>query len=486
MKYEILRMDYIHKHKYGAEVLSDFNINLFRQEFLVLLVRNSTESDCIRDIILGLRTPDRGNVFIDDHETSILDCANSLGIFGIFRKSHLVQTMNIAENIFSLTPIKHPFEFINAKSSYIKTACLLHDIGLSHISPYSLVSELDLLTCHMIEIVKAASQGCRILILDNIAEFYSDHNFITLKLILKQLKENGISVIMLTNKYYDILKAADRVSVVREGMVVSTVPKESISKKYLTDLSAGYHIQDIKGTPTINMPDANVIFTFENFSIQDFICNGTLEISKGETVMFFMPEWDLGVQFENVFLGTTSYSGVLKLLDKPVTLHDISDLINERIALIRKDAGFSDLFYNLSLKENLTIMVGQQSSSGLKNFRSKNYLFKKVIKFMELEQLAYSQKFAFQLPKMDNLTKLKITIAKWLCIDPKIFIFSFPELYLDDTNIKEFKDIVRKLNDTGIPVVIISVNMRFLLQLDGRLLIIENQQIQPFYAKTNL
>jgi ABC-type sugar transport system ATPase subunit len=473
MKYEILRAENICKQLKEKEILLNLNLNLFLGEMLGLLVRNSTERHSIRDILLGKIVPDNGTLYIDDQEVTLKSFSEKHGIFGIYAISNLVHSMNIMDNMFALNPYKNIFEPVRYKEWFPKTLDLLSSFGLSSLSPYTLVQKLDLPTRHIIEILKAIAAGCKILILDNIINHYSEKDSKTLRIVLKQCLNRGLSIIYISNKHNSILQSADRVTITRDGSAVATVPNEQISKKLLTDLSAGYSVFEIK-EPTWSKNHITT-FSWQDVLISNIPNSISFKVAYGELISLYLSEWEYGVSIADVFYGNYQYTGQMLICDKPISIKSIRDTIHHRIAIVREYLNPNETFDNMSIIDNVTIMINPYPHifSGLFQKRITQYFYKKALNDMGISSLLENKNAEDNLPSnISRMSQLKILTAKWLCTNPKVILFLYPELCLNDISINEFRSILKSISENGISIIVMSTNIYFLQQIGKNIVVV--------------
>lgn len=481
MKKEVLRVEHMYKKTQGNKLLYNINLNLFEGEILGIIVRNSSEKNALLNVLTGNIQKDSGTLYINDTETNITSKlkAKKLGVYCVYKKAQLIPSMNIAENIFVIREGSYFKGHINKKFINTETKDLLHQVGLDNISPSMLCNNLCLSQIHTIEIIKATSLNAKILIIDNITGQYSEKEISNLKKLLLLKKLSGISIIFLTNKYSNLLSIADRVTVIRNGTTVSTLYKNEINKDIIISLLAGYCVNNIAATKTARKNIGNIVLSLNNITNSSGITNINLSLRKREVLGLFESDCESGLSIANTIFGENPYTGDIIINNKIVKIKKNKDAVKYGVGFIRESDQFNGIFYNMSLIDNVTLIMNKHlyHFMGFENKRIKKYTFNKVLKLLNCSELINSIGDSSRLPHLNKSTQMKILIAKWLCINPKILIFHNPYLSFDDLTIKDFKEMINTISNIGISIIIISSNMSNLLQVSDRVIVLEEGHI---------
>lgn len=479
MKKEILRLEHIYKKTQGDKLLYNINLNLLEGEILGVIVRSSSERNALLNILTGSSQNDSGFIYVDDVETNITSKLNAknLGIYCVYKKNELIPSISIAENIFVIREGSYLKGYINKKLIETETQDILNKSGLNNISSSMLCNNLNLAKIHTIEIIKATSLNAKILIIDNITGQYSQKEIENLKKLLLRKKLTGLSIIFLTNKYSNLLDIADRVTVMRNGTTVSTLYKEQVTKETIISLLAGYRVNDILVTPRRKIGD--VVLSLEHISTKLGLHDISITLRKGEVLGLFESDWEYGVTLANAMFGTTRYTGNIIIDGKNVIINSTKKAINNGIGLIKENDKSNGIFYNMSLMDNVTIMMNKRlyHLCGFENKRIKSYTFKRTLQLLHCSHLISDIGDTDRLPHLSKSTQMKIMMAKWLCTNPKVLILINPYLSFDDLTINDFKQLIDDICNIGVSIIIISSNMSNLLQVSDRIVVLEDGRL---------
>lgn len=479
MKKEILRLEHIYKKSQEDKLLYNINLNLFEGEILGVIVRSSSERNALLNILTGSSQKDSGVIYVNDIETNITSKLNAkkLGIYCVYKKAELIPSISIAENIFVIREGSYLKGYINKKLIDTKTQDILNQAGLTNISSSMLCNNLSLAEIHIIEIIKATSLNAKIVIIDDITGQYSQKEIEKLKKLLVKKKLTGISIIFLTNKYSNLLDIADRVTVMRNGTTVSTLYKEQVTKETIVSLLAGYCVNDIIINRQRKIGD--IVLSLEHISTKSGLHDINMTLRKGEVLGLFESDWEYGVTLANAMFGTTRYTGNIIINGKKVIINSTKEAINNGIGLIKENDKSNGIFYNMSLMDNITIMMNKRlyRLCTFENKRIKTYAFKRTLELLHCSHLIDDIGDGNRLPHLSKSTQMKIIMAKWLCANPKILILINPYLSFDDLTINDFKQLLDDICNVGVSIIIISTNMSNLIQVSDRIVVLEDGRL---------
>lgn len=220
----ILQVHGLSKSFLGVKALDDVQLNLRRGEVHALMGENGAGKSTFMKILIGLLTPDAGEVLFEGNDLKHSDVNDALtqGISMIHQEILIVPELTVAQNIFLGRESTQWFSsWLNDRDINQKAETLLKQIGLQ-VSPNTKMKYLSVAEMQMVEIAKAISNNAKVIIMDEPTSAISDKEVATLFAIIKDLKTKGVSVIYISHKMDEIYQIADTITVLRDGKYIGT------------------------------------------------------------------------------------------------------------------------------------------------------------------------------------------------------------------------------------------------------------------------
>lgn len=231
-----------------GEVVANKNINLNvkQGEILALLGENGSGKTTLMNILSGIYKQDSGKIFIDGKEVVINSPEDSkkLGIGMVHQHFKLIESFSAADNIWiGRNDSKHfsASDVFLKKSRYAEIENIAMKFGFK-IDPRKKVSNMSVSEKQTIEIIKVLYYGAKTIILDEPTAVLTVQEIQKLFDILRKMKENGHSVIIITHKLNEVMEISDRVMVMRKGEYIDTVDSKKTSEQELTYLMVGHKV----------------------------------------------------------------------------------------------------------------------------------------------------------------------------------------------------------------------------------------------------
>jgi simple sugar transport system ATP-binding protein len=238
----VLELRGITKRYPGVVASDDVRFDLRRGEVHALLGENGAGKSTLMNILYGLTAPDEGEILVDGRRVEIaspLD-AIALGIGMVHQHFMLIPVMTVAENIvLAVEPTKGPM--IDHAEAAARVKAISDRYGLA-VDPDALVEDVTVGMQQRVEILKALYRGADILILDEPTAVLTPQEAIELFGIIRSLQADGKSIIFITHKLNEVLEIADRITVLRRGKTIETVPREGATQESLARAMVGREV----------------------------------------------------------------------------------------------------------------------------------------------------------------------------------------------------------------------------------------------------
>ncbi len=262
----LLELRGITKRFPGVVANDHVDFELRKGEVHALLGENGAGKSTLMNILYGLYTPDEGEIRMNGKQVSVHSPreAIDLGVGMVHQHFMLIPVMTVAENIvLGMEPHNGPF--IDLRSAEKRVGELSQQFGLA-VRPEARVESISVGQQQRAEILKALFRGADILILDEPTAVLTPQEAGELFAIIESLKADGKSIIFITHKLNEVLEVADRITVLRRGKTVGTVPKEGATESGLAQLMVGREVllrvekpPATIGKPLLIVEDLNVL-----------------------------------------------------------------------------------------------------------------------------------------------------------------------------------------------------------------------------------
>ena len=478
MAEHILKMSGIHKSFSGVKVLNDVSFKLEKGEIHALVGGNGAGKSTLMKIMTGVYTKDAGTIEIDGKEVDIrgITAAKRSGISMIFQELSLVQSLTVAENMFLNDEIKKGV-FRDTKAMDQKAGEVLKTLGID-LEPNTVVSSLSVGMSQMVEIAKAISKGARILVLDEPTAALSDSETVQLFAMMQQLKENGVSMVYISHRMNEILSIADRVTVLKDGAVVTTkeVSELTLSKlvSYMMGTEEGSNrFEWVERSYDTEAPD---LLKVEHLKINDKIDDISFSVKPGEIVGFAGLMGSGRTEILETLFGLRKKKGGKVWLDgKEITCRNTTEAVKHGFALIPEDRRKQGLVLMHTVKANAVLSIVHRLKKG-----------KIFCDDKKLEQMVEENVRSLSV-KTDGINKViqllsggnqqKVVIAKWLNAQPRVMMFDEPTAGVDIGAKSEVIKITRDFADAGNAVVFVSSELAELMAVCDKIITIFDGKI---------
>jgi ribose transport system ATP-binding protein len=466
----VLEVKGIDKSFPGTKALSGVNFQLRKGEIHAVVGENGAGKSTLMNVIDGVYTPDAGQIFINGRPVEIKDplAAQRLGIGFVHQEIALCPDVTVAENLYMASINASKAWLVNYRELYAKTARALE--SLHPIEAHKKVGELSISNQQVVEIAKALTLDCRILILDEPTAVLTESETEALFDIMKKLRDQGISIIYISHRMAEVFGQCDRVSVLRDGQYIGTYEVAQTTSTAVVNKMVGREIGDLypkkAGPPA---PDAEVLLQVRGFTNQGRFHDISFELFKGEILGFSGLVGAGRSELAKAICGLyPKKSGELIFKGRPLEVRSYEDAIGQGIVYLTEDRKTEGLFLEMPISNNIAAMdLRQVSTRGLIDGKRIQALANRLsaklnIKYHSLLQLVSS---------LSGGNQQKVLIAKLLSINPAVIIMDEPTRGIDVGAKSEIHRLLRELAGQGIGVIMISSELPEVIGMCDRVLV---------------
>lgn len=477
----LLEMKGINKSFPGVKVLSDVQLNLKSGELVALMGENGAGKSTLMKILGGIYERDAGTIIVkgETQEKMTPDIASSRGIAIIHQEMNLIPHLSVMENIFLGREYTYGKSgFVNWRKMRQETKRWLDQLAIK-LDPDTLVGDLSVGQQQMIEITKALSMQADILVLDEPTAALTNREIDALFDMIASLKEKGVGMIYISHRMEEIFQVSDRITVLRDGQYVGTVETAETNLDELVKMMVGREITD--RFPKAEVQLGGERLRVENLNVKDKLSNISFSIKSGEIVGVAGLMGAGRTELAKALFGLEKVREGQILVDgKPVRVTRPIDAISAGIALVTEDRKEEGLVLSLSVRENISLPNLQKVSSlGVMKPRDEQVLSNDAIQRLFIKTAGGEQIVG----SLSGGNQQKVVIGKWLAKKPKILILDEPTRGVDIGAKKEIYDIMNRLAQDGVAILMISSELPEVLGMSDRVLVMHEGRITGEFTR---
>ena len=470
----LVQLKKINKSFPGVRVLEDISVDFYPGKVHVLLGENGAGKSTIIKIISGIYYPDSGEVLVDgevQHFTNIKQ-SQKLGISVIHQELSVIEDLTVFENVFLGREIKKA-GIVDAKAMIKETRKLLKNIGIN-LDPKAYVRDLNNGEKQMVEIIRAVSQNSRLVIMDEPTSSLSDHEVESLFNVIRKLREDNVAIIYISHRLKEIMAMGDTVTVLRDGVVVNTLPVKEVTEDQLVTMMVGREITNYYYKPE-RRKEGKVVLEARNMTREGAFRDVSFKLYEGEILGVSGLIGAGRTEVMRAIFGADKYdSGECIIYDKQRKPRTPREIINLGVGLIPEDRREQGLLLGKSVKDNTTLAsIYVNSKHGFIDF-----LWEKK------ESLSYIDKLKIKTPSEKTITRnlsggnqQKVVIAKWLLAQSKILIMDEPTRGIDVNAKAEIYQLMKTFVENGGSIILVSSELPEVIGCSNRILVMREGMI---------
>ncbi|PEC56583.1 sugar ABC transporter ATP-binding protein [Bacillus cereus] len=446
-------------------VLKEVNLQVERGEIYALVGGNGAGKSTLMKILTGLYSYDSGEMYVKGMRKQFVNPkeAHGEGIYLIPQEPLIFPHMTIEENIYIGLKGKK-------KELKVKIQQLIESLGWD-IDLKELGGSLSIAQQQLVEIVRGLIREAEILILDEPTSTLTTHEIKSLFVLMKNLQEKGIGMIYITHRFPEIFEIANKVAILRDGMIISQGDVCNYTYDMLMEglLPQGYKqeeerekVQETKETKKILEVTDVTSHAFENISFT---------VHAGEIVGIAGIVGSGRTELAESILGLKSIkSGSILLEGKSIDSCSLHKRLREGLVYVPEDRARNGIFSIASVKENMTAACLHQNCRFFINQEKESALVKSYIEQFRIVVRSMDEVLA----SLSGGNQQKVVLAKYLACNPKIIILDEPTRGIDAKARLELYETIEKMKREGLAILLISSDVEEIVQLVNRVYVMRN------------
>ena len=340
----------------GVLALDNIRFSLKRSSVHAIIGENGAGKSTFMKILLGMHKPNGGTMRLKGEEFAPSSPAEALskGVSMIHQEISLVPSMSIAENIWIGREKQFTVNgFVSRKKLTQKTKEILENLKV-RLDPWIEVGKLSIAHMQLVEIARALSYNSDIIIMDEPTSALTKSEVDTLYSIIRDLVEQGKSIIFISHKLDEIYAICDEVTVFRDGTYISTDPVGNISREELVTRMVGRELKNM--FPKEEVAIGEVILEVKNLTRKSFFKNISFSVRRGEILGFSGLMGAGRTEIMQALFGIEAYdSGSVFLNGEEKVIKNTRKAIHNRMAMVTEDRLRKGVIHKLSVKYNITL-----------------------------------------------------------------------------------------------------------------------------------
>ena len=480
----LLELAGVRKRFAGSVALDDVNFDLRLGEVHVLFGENGAGKSTLINVITGNVSPDTGEYRLAGalvpHMTPRL--ARDSGLASVFQEFSLAPDLDVAENLF-LGREPNRGTFLNARAMRRAASEFLARLRFD-VPAEALVARLSRAERQMVEIAKALMDPkARIVIFDDPTASLTDADAEKLFAIIADLKARGVGVIYVSHRMREIRQLADRITVLRGGRLVATVPADGVTESQLVELMVGRPIGDLY--PAIRQRPAEIRLAVEGLSSKDGRVRAvSLNVRAGEVVglagLVGCGKGEVG----RLVFGLDAIASGRVTIDGHAVRPAPRAMLRAGVCYFPADRGRDGLALNRPALENAsasTLDLGAIGGGGLLRLREEARRVHSVLQRLSVRPLAPKRPVV----QFSGGNRQKIMLARGLMRNIRVYLFDEPTVGIDIGAKAEIYALVRDLTEAGAAVLLSSSELPEVLYLANRIYVMHEGVIVDELAGAN-
>lgn len=470
---------------FGSLVANNaIDLEIRKAEIHAILGENGAGKSTLMKCVFGILSPDSGSILVNGNEVRITDPnkAIELGLGMVHQHFMLIRPFTVAQNMIlgSETTFKGPGGFLNMKEARARTAEIAKAYGLA-VDPDAKIEDISVGEEQRVEILKALYRGAEILILDEPTAVLTPQETDELFAILRSLREQGKTIIIITHKLREIREIADRCTIIRTGRKIETVGVADKSEADLARLMVGRDVQLTFDRPPRSSD--KVLLKVSDLKVRNnrglMAVDGlSFDVREGEILGIAGVEGNGQAELCEVLMGIRRVEeGSVELVGKDLTRATPREIIDAGMTSIPQDRQRLGLVLDFSVKENSVLQ-----SYGSPRFRSRaGFIRRDAVESFSKELVeAYDVRprdVELTAASLSGGNQQKLIIARQISQDPSVLVVNQPTRGLDVGAIQYVHKALLAQRNAGRGILLVSLELDEIFALSDRILVFYNGKI---------
>jgi ribose transport system ATP-binding protein len=472
-----LRIEGVRKRYAGVQALAALDLTVEGGEVHALLGENGAGKSTLMKVIAGAVKPDAGRILLEGEEVLLgsPEAARVAGIGIVYQELSLVPSLSIGENVL-LGRWPTRLGTVDWDALYAQAEQPLHRVGFD-IDVRRRVYGLGMAEQQLVEIAKALVSEARVLLLDEPTSALSERESQRLFEIIEGLKSSGVAIVYVSHRLSEVLRIADRVTVLRDGKWIATVPAADLDESHLARMMVGETLaSELAAEPSAakSRDEREVVLRAHGLARPPRLKPVDFDLRAGEIVGVFGLVGAGRTRLARTLFGLEpATEGTLELSGRPCSIRSPVEAIRLGLGYLGEDR-VAGIVPRMSVAANVTlasldrIARGPMLAFGRERRLAKRYVEELAIHVSSIDRLAAT---------LSGGNQQKLVLARGLCSKARILILDDPTRGIDVGAKEEVFRLIRRLADSGVAIIYLSSEIKEVRALADRVLVMANGRI---------
>ncbi|MDR2069903.1 MAG: ABC transporter ATP-binding protein [Treponema sp.] len=491
----IVEMRHITKRFPGILANDDVSVGIKKGEIFAFLGENGAGKSTLMSILFGMYECDEGEIFVRGQKAALSSSSDAaaLNIGMVHQHFKLAPSYTIAENIIlGMEPVKKflgVFPWVDIKKASRRIKELSYSYGLE-VDPDVRIEQVNVSVRQRVEILKMLYRNAEILIFDEPTAVLTPQEIEFLLKIMKELRDKGKTIILITHKLEEIKKIADRCAILRRGKLIKVLNVADTSTQKMANLMVGREVSFTREKKPPNFRD--VVLEVEELTVRnewrfEVVKDVSFSIRGGEIFAIAGVSGNGQVELADAIAGLVKSSqGRIRLKGKDITAACIRERVEAGLAYIPEDRQKYGLILDFTLQDNLAIkryylppfsLKGVLNDGGFRDFADSLILRYDIRSGQGGKTIARS---------MSGGNQQKAIVAREISLDADLLIFVQPTRGLDIGAIENIQKQILEERDRGKAILLISLELDEVMSLADTIGVIYNGELQNIASADTL
>ena len=467
----LIRLINISKRFPGVVAVDDINLDIYAGEVHVVAGENGAGKSTLMKLLSQVERPTHGTILMRGQHVQTINpqYAQSLGIAMVYQEFALTPHLTVAQNI-SLGREPGYLGIIDKGAEVEQARRLLRHVGLN-INPRKMVSTLSIAEQQLVEIAKALAIDAKLVIMDEPTATLTGKEIEDLFTVIHGLTARGIGVLYISHRLDEIFRIGDRVTVMRDGKVVATLPRSNIDEFKLIRLMVGRDIANLYPKPASTI--GKIIFQAKGITRQNVLHDCSFEIRAGEILGFAGLIGAGRTELARAVFGADAIdAGSIWLDGKAMRVKSPANAIAAGIGYLTEDRKREGLAMTLDITQNITLANLPTIAEFIDAGREQR-IAERERNRLKIRTPSMQRKVAL----LSGGNQQKVIVARWLETQARVLFFDEPSRGIDVKAKSEMFELIGNLAAEGRAICIISSYLPELINMCDRILVLREGRI---------
>jgi ribose transport system ATP-binding protein len=467
----VVRFRNVSKEFPGVLAVDSVDLEIMPGEVHVVAGENGAGKSTLMKLLSQVERPSGGEIEISGERVEFHGprYAQTLGVAMVYQEFALASHLSIAENLY-MGREPGRFGFVNRRAESQEARGMLERVGL-RTDPDRTVSGLTVAEMQRVEIAKALAIDAKVVIMDEPTATLAEREIEGLFEVIRDLQSHGIAILYISHRLDEIFRISDRVTVMRDGRVVDTLPVSELDEDKLVRLMVGREVSNLYPKPEAEIGD--VLLKVSGITRGHKLKDCSFEVRSGEILGFAGLVGAGRTELARAVFGADRVdSGRVELEGKELNVRKPQDAIEAGIGYLTEDRKGEGLALQLGVDQNITL-ANLPARYGFINLAEERRTARRLRDELNIRTPSIRRRVQV----LSGGNQQKVVVAKWLETEGKVLFFDEPARGIDVGAKAEMFGLIGDLAKEGRGIVLISSYLPELLNMCDRILVMHEGEV---------